>query len=146
MVVPVIDNLESIDPDVNLLDSVNGSDFSNNSCSYFTLPGYQSFSKNTQTFNFSLFNFNIRSFHANYSHLESVLDVLSVKFDFIVLTETWNSPSTIDLCQINSYSSFHTFRTSSRGGGVSIFYNQSFIASKIDSLCVCNEFVEACAV
>ena len=50
------------------------------------------------------------------------------------------------LCCIDGYIGHHTHRTSSRGGGVSIFCASEFQSFKIESLCFCDETIESCVV
>ena len=56
-------------------------------------------------------------------------------FAFLAITETWISESTkhcIDLIAGCKYSSFHVFRTNSRGGGITLFLKNKFKA-KVNS-------------
>ena len=137
--------LNDIDPDENLLDQFSSSDLIN-SCSYYTVDGYQLLLNEGLSHNFSLLNFNIRSFHANFNHFESLLTSLSFKYSFINLTETWNTDNLLNLCYMDGYVGHHTYRTSSRGGGVSIFCDDVFKSTKIDSLCWVNATIESCVV
>ena len=41
---------------------------------------------------------------------------------------------------------FHTYRTDSRSGGISIFVKLCFVSNVIDDLCICNENIESCVV
>ena len=57
-------------------------------------------------------------------------------FAFLAITETWISESTkhcIDLIAGRKYSSFHVFRTNSRGGGITLFLKIKFKAKIINS-------------
>lgn len=77
---------DHIDPDINLM--------SNNpveSCKNYTLEEYNSFPHNS--FDFSLLNYNVRSFHSDKLNFESMLHSLPNKFDLIALTETWGGIS-----------------------------------------------------
>ena len=113
---------------------------------------YQYFSiddLNAETFdecNLSLLNYNLRSFNTNSDSFLAFLKTLNFEFDFILLSETWNTSNTVNLCTIDNYSAFHTFRQNLRGGGVSIFCKSVYEVSKIDSLSSCTEDSEFCVV
>ena len=98
-----------IDPDDNLINDL----FSSNnvgSCEYYSIDRYkQKFTENT-SFNFSLINYNVRSFHANFTPFEGVLESMQSSFSVTVLTETRNKPQTSEICEINGYSAYHTLR------------------------------------
>ena len=73
------------------------------------------------------------------------------KFHTIVVTETWNTPNNVNLCNLDNYSAVHTFRKPSPslrggpGGGVSIFSdNILYKMNKIEELSVCNDTIETC--
>ena len=129
---------DHIDPDINLM--------SNNpveSCKNYTLEEYNSFPHNS--FDFSLLNYNVRSFHSDKLNFESMLHSLPNKFDLIALTETWNTNLNVDLCFIDGYNSYHTIRDTG-GGGVSIFSLNSINVTKINQLCWCTDILETCVV
>ena len=104
----------NIDPDSNYFNTSTGT------CNGFTLDQYVN--SITQSNHFSLLNYNIRSFHCNKQNFEVFLESIPSKFNTIVLTETWNTAHTSDLCFLNEYNSHHTFRTANRGGGISILH------------------------
>ena len=106
--------LENIDPDYNFFD-----ESSLNSCSYFTTDNLTS--NIHLDSKFSLLSYNIRSFAANNTLFEPLLGSLNLKFDCIILTETYNSPNNVDFCNLGNYNAVHTFRFDCRGGGVSVF-------------------------
>ena len=128
--------LGNIDPDENLSTPEN--------CSYFTLAdiAYLDFSM----CQYSLINFNIRSYNANFTAYEALLESIPNEFDFQILTETWNSEDSLSLCLMDGYSGHHTFRAGSRGGGVSVFCRNKFSIDKLISLSVCTPVVETCVV
>ena len=129
-----------IDPDINL-------HLNNNICNYFTIDSYNFFHSTISKSNFSLLNQNIRSFHANKNSFETFLSSINHEFHAIVLTETWNSLVNIDQCYLQNFFSAHTFRTESRGGGVSVFLNSKlYKINKLDDLCISNATIESCVV
>ena len=96
--------------------------------------------------NFSLINYNIRSFHSNGAQFECLLQSLNPSNPLIVLTETWNNKDNVSLCKLDGFTDFHTFRSESRGGGVSIFCKENIDSKKIPFLCRNFEFIESCVV
>ena len=128
---------DHIDPDINLFGDRHVP------CKYYTLEEYNSFYQNN--LDFSLLNYNVRSFHSDRLNFDSMLYSLPKKFDLIVLTETWNTSLNVDMCFIEGYNSFHTIRGTG-GGGVSIFSLNSQNVTKIDQLSWCTEALETCVV
>ena len=95
---------------------------------------------------FSLLNYNIRSFHCNKQSFATFLESFPNNFDIIVLSETWNTSSTVGLCFLESYDSHHTIREHSRGGGVSVFVSRNFNSFRVNELCLCTDDIESCVV
>ena len=95
-----------------------------------------------------LVNYNIRSFHANTDSFSTLLSSFQMQPNFIILTETWNTHNTINMCSLENYYGFHTYREgpNARGGGVSIFSRDNLSCSKITELSLCNENIESCAI
>ena len=86
------DLLGHFDPDVNLFnEQTSVANASYDYCSYFSIDSFIHLIKDyTRDFNFSILNFNIRSYHANYVHFEALLESLGQPFHVVVLTETRN--------------------------------------------------------
>ena len=133
-------NLNNIDPEDNLYPSDN----SLNSCSYYTVDALKNY--NFKDYNCSLINYNIRSYHANFDIFEALLNSIPHNFNLIVLTETWNSIDSSELCLIDGYTGSHTYRQDRRGGGVSIFCRSGLKFEMIESLCKCNSTIETCII
>ena len=131
------DSLFNIDPDINVFNQNLGS------CNNFTLDQYINISHSDS---FSLLNYNIRSFHCNKQNFEVFLESIPDKFSIIVLTETWNTDHNLDLCFLDDYNSQHTFRSTGRGGGVSVFTLKTIHSLKIDELSWCSDSIESCVV
>ena len=119
-------------------------------CCIYTVDEFNSKFKNYPS-NYSLYNHNLQSFHAKFSGFQAFLDVIDHKFHTIVVTETWNTPNNVNLCNLDNYSAVHTFRKPSPslrggpGGGVSIFSdNILYKMNKIEELSVCNDTIETC--
>ena len=95
-------------------------------------------------YRFFLLNYNIRSFSKNGIYFDALLESMHTLPDFIVITETWNSPNNVDNCTFLDYCGVHTYRESSRGGGISIFCQKNFLIEKLDQLSQCNHVCEIC--
>ena len=136
--------LEDIDPDTNLLEEV----FPPDLCQYRTVNEFCSLDLNDK--NFSLLNYNIRSFSKNNTIFQSLLDSLNINFKCIVLTETWNHEDNLSLCRLPGYNGFHTMRPKNHiytiSGGVSIFCDQTLKAQKNNTLSYCRGSIESCVV
>ena len=139
MIEPILDNFRNIDPDLNFF-----SETTEDSCKYYTLnefpaPLWRDY--------FCLLNYNIRSFFANSESIESILDCTQVAYNSIILTETWNKQSSLDLCKIDGYSGFHSCRSgNSRSGGVSVFCLDRYASSICENLTRNDNIIESCGV
>ena len=76
------DTLDSADPDLNYFSNINPVD----RCQYYSLPEFSLLESNSHIF--SILNYNVRSFHANGSIFETMLDSLKHSFKCIVVSET----------------------------------------------------------
>ena len=139
------DILNNIDPDRNdaLFTNLTANS-SHSETKYFSIDEFNR--KMTNVGNFSLFSYNIRSFNANGTSFQSLIESLDKHLDFIVLVETWASPSTYKLCNLPEYNSFHVYRNEGRSGGVSIFVRDCFNAVKVDHMSMVNSAAEICSV
>ena len=131
--------LNSIDPDQNF--------HSVNSCEYFSLSDYNSFLFDKPCKNdLNLLNLNIRSFHSKSDSFEAVLESLNTRPKCIILTETWNSEATVNLCRLDNFVGFHEYRRNQRGGGVSIFCENAMVSEKVDEYSYIETNIELCCV
>ena len=73
--------------------------------------------------NFTILQLNIRSLPAHFNELLCTLRELPKQPDIIFLCETWLSDVSNSLYEIDGYSSFHEYRTTKNGGGVSLYIN-----------------------
>ena len=94
----------------------------------------------------SIFHANVRSFNANIDHVELLLESLCKFPHILVLSETWLSPENSDLSGLSGFKSFHTVRETTRGGGISIFVNNTFPCTKVDEFSFVDETIECCTV
>ena len=135
-----IDFLTSIDPDINVFNSLI---LDPETPSYYSYQQLNSLLDQTD-FNLFLLNYNIRSFNANSSCFLAALSNFIMEPSFIILTETWITQESLELCKIPGYMAHHTFRSNMKGGGVSFFYRDHIIAEKNDELSWCNSAIESC--
>ena len=63
---------------------------------------------------FSILNINIRSFFKNRDEFLAILSQCKCNIDIIVLTETWISDDTVQLCHIDGYHAYHSIRAETR--------------------------------
>lgn len=89
-------------------------------------------------------NFNIRSFNANIDELIGYLNSLGRVPDIIILTETWFSPTFTD--DLDGFNSYHSYRQTGRGGGVSVYINSTLDGRIILKSTLCNEIIELCHI
>ena len=117
-------------------------------CRYFTLADLNKLECDNE--NFSILNYNIRSFHKNGNCLQSLLGSINLNFNCIILSETWNTELNYNLCTIPEYESFHTYRPKdhiySRSGGISLFCSKGSLPQKNSTLSICNSNIETCVV
>ena len=94
----------------------------------------------------------MRSFHSNGNAFIGAINAFDLRFDCIVLTETWNTDDNCVLCNIPGYTSFHTYRPKnhlySSSGGVSILCNDVTINHKTfnSDLSICDANIETCVL
>ena len=83
----------------------------------------------------SIIHFNARSLSKNINNITNYLDCIKLKFDIIVITETWLNEFNSNIHFIKGYNALHTTRLHKRGGGTSIYINNNFKFKSIDILC-----------
>ena len=140
-------SLQDIDPDDQLINNLYPDSNNDLISKYFSLENL-----NRTCFgpmlNFSLININVRSFNSNKSAaLECLLESFNCKPTFVVITETWNTINTVQLCRLPNYEGVHVYRdrtvtSGGVGGGVSIFFANKYNGFLIDSLSFCDDTIE----
>ena len=95
---------------------------------------------------FFLFNFNIRSFHANSESLLCTISSLNFHPTIIILIETWLNQNNFPISNIEGYTAYHVIRPKGRRRGVSIFIDCGITARKLDEFCMCNDTNEVVTV
>ena len=94
--------------------------------------------------NFNIIHHNIRSFNANYDEFEILFDESFKNLSVCTFTETWFCS---DSCtDIDGFSSYHTFRSDRKGGGVSVFVRQNFKSRKLQNISFVKPHIETCIV
>ena len=66
--------------------------------------------------------------------------------DVIIVTETWLSVFSKDICNIENYASYYNIRNDRRGGGVSIFYKKCLNVVHLESFFVSNDSIESLSI
>ena len=99
----------------------------------------------------SIFHLNARSFVHNFDDIIMLLDSIEIKFNIIVISETWLQEYNKYLYQIENYNACHITRNNfinntynnNAGGGVSIFIQNHLNYNIMDNLCISkHEFVD----
>jgi exonuclease III len=139
------EHLLNIDPDCNYFNDLYNSVDHQYQSDYFNVDGFVEKFKSKDKFNFTIVNFNIRSFNRNGDKFIALLDTLSYYPDVIVLTETWLNADNKDCANIDGYSSYHTVRNG-RSGGVSIFCRSGLQVDVYEHLSVCNDNIETLVI
>ena len=110
---------------------------------YYTIDGFNEKFHTQNHSDFSLIHVNIRSLSKNGDSLVSLLNSLTVTFDVICLTETWDQNSTVLNSYFPEYQGFHCSRpVGERGGGVSIFIRSTRNAEISKIISRLNENIE----
>ena len=110
---------------------------------YYSISSFMSiFRRNTN--HFSLCNYNIRSFNANFDEFSVFLKALEYDFDLLTLTETRFAGG----CgfDIDNYKGWHCMRALGGGGGVSIYCNSSLSSNQLTDLSFIDDSIEVCVV
>ena len=92
---------------------------------------------------FSLCHINIRSIDTNLSHFENYLQLLSIDFPIIAITETWLTDITCDLYSLTEYNFVEQHRSNKCGGGVGIFVQNHLNYINRNDLNIFNESCES---
>ncbi len=116
-----------------------------NICKYHDIHSYNlSLPTNCPDY-LNIFHVNTRSLNKNYDKLISLITSLPKIPDILCLSETWFSPNTAPLHEINGFKSYHTFRPVGYGG-VAIYVKDSISSSPQIDYCMCTDNIELCTV
>lgn len=131
------DGISSIDPD-HYFDT-----YSNNSCNYYDESEFNSHINNIKQHNsLSMLHTNIRSLPKQHTYFLAYLSCLNILFSFIGLAETWTTSSNCNLYNIHGYNSESLYRSSRKGGGVTIFIQNSISYNLRDDLNLMSDSIE----
>ena len=129
MVIEVVNNLDSIDPEYNMITD------NSQTCEYYSIEDFANICCGDACLqNFLLLNFNIRSFHSNCDNFHVFLESIPNLPDVFILTETFNNCNNVSLYNVQNYNASHTYRENSRGGGVSAFVHEKFCSINISEV------------
>jgi len=85
--------------------------------------------------NISFLHTNVRSYHKNFDELNALLSKIPFKFDFIGLTETWDSPAKpIPHQTLDEYHPIETEQGVSQNGGVGVYVNKKIEFTRREDL------------
>jgi len=115
----------------------------NSRCEYYQINEHNDkFKSQKYEHSFNLIALNIQSCNHNFVHFTTFLEKLKVKYDVIILTETFLTSATNYTHELDGYTSFASFKTSRRGG-VKIFCRNYLCPVLVDKICVNNELYES---
>ena len=138
------DQLYDIDPDINIFNNINFN--IKEKCVYYNESRFtELLSKNisnTSDILFSMCHINIRSIKKNLSSFSNYLDILRFDFAFLGITETWLTPETCELYNLNQYDLYEFHRINRSGGGVGIFIKNQISFTKREDLHIFEDDLE----
>ena len=100
-----MDFINSIDSELNVYQDI----LDKNSCIKYDIVSLNNASNVNKTLNLSIISFNIRSYCKNSDEFLTFLDKITVKFDIIILMETWMKSSILPMMHIQGYTGYHSF-------------------------------------
>ena len=92
---------------------------------------------------FSLLHCNIRSIPRNLHALELYVSNLSIKFSVMGFSETWLTSANCSLYSIDGYNVESAYRSSRRGGGVSLYVREHIVYTCRTDLDIFDEYIES---
>ena len=114
-------------------------------CTYYEDDGFNEKFRCSASDFFGVLHINIRSVNKNLDEFILFVDRLEVEFSVIVLTETWLNPN-MKWVDVPGFVSYHSVRTSGRGGGVTILVRSDVESSICSTLNQVSHIYESCAV
>ena len=101
-------------------------------CNYYPLGDVQNVHDViNDTKSFSLLSLNIRSLRRNFSSLISFLTTFLLKFNLIILVETWLTKDIDNIFNISGYRQVNLYRNKN-GGGIKVFYDEAYNIEILD--------------
>ena len=140
------DPFDFIDPDTNFFNVMFSDMGTLDHSRYYNIEQCNSALSRLQR-KFLVINQNIRSINKNGDKLIAMLNTLYKQPDAIVLTETWHNKDKDLHSFLEGWKAFHTVRhNDGRGGGVSVYVDESRSATELSHLCVSTPTIETCVV
>lgn len=113
-------------------------------CRYYNIEDFNTEVKRPSA-TFSAFHLNARSIKNKMNCLCLFLDDFSIKFDAILLTESWLSPSD-NPPKISGYNYHGIVRSVNRGGGIALYIKNSIVCDVVNELTCITPNVECLVV
>jgi hypothetical protein len=118
--------LNDIDPDQNFLREIRGKAILN--CKYYySSIQIEEINENSKNSNKAMMHLNIRSIPKNLDTFLSTLHASNMKMDLISFTETWLKTENAECYGIPGYNHEYLTREDKAGGGVSMFFKDSWV-------------------
>ena len=121
-----------IDPELNHFSELYPDIHSSIISKYYSIEAFNKIDSKSSN-DLAVIHVNVRSLFNKLDHFQALLDLLAVKFDIICFSECWLNESNKDLVCLDGYNVFHSLRPNRIGGGVSVFVNNMFKSSIIES-------------
>ena len=146
--------------DTNIFNSSDGSESSDESCllsdcdsdisfnqivtanRYLVENEINSFCHFDEQSNLNILHLNCRSLKKNFDSLKTLLNSVNQKLTAIAISETWLTPSTEHIFQLQEYDFVSNSRSSKVGGGVGIYIDNDLTYKKRLDLSILNDIIE----
>ena len=112
-----------------------------NECDFFSSDSNFDFNNS----NLNLFHINIDSVNCNLDEFMCKVQNLAAVFHVIVFLETWLTDE-LNLIEIPGFSSYHSIRTRTKCGGVTVLVDSDLESNLIADLLINNEIYESIGV
>ena len=136
-------NLEHIDPDHNHFEVLLSENSYHHATKYYTVSEYNEFINAKEDY-LTFMNYNIRSYNANSNSFQAMFENEKAFPNVLILSETWFTPNYTE--NLNGYTSYHTFRSTRRSGGVSVYINDKLKSNIVTEFSFANDIIEICTV
>ena len=111
-------------------------------CQYYTMESFRSGVQTTGKL--LILHLNVRSFFQNFEEFNAYFSQLECKPQVMVLSETWFNDFTV--ASLDGYLGYHSARDERRGGGVSVYVQDSITSAAISQLSLSGPVFECVAV
>ena len=130
--------------DENILSSDDESDilFNSKKSRYITESDLDLFCNFNNHTGLNIMHLNCRSIKKNFDSLKTLLSSFSRKLTAIAISETWLSPATEDIYQLNGYSFVSNSKDNRCGGGVGIYLDNNLTFKIRNDLSIMDNIIE----